>query len=184
MFDLNEERNIPTWWSSAGLLMCAGLSALTARIERPTRRHVYWVGLALMFALCSIDETLELHEQWSAPIKAALHVDGWLHYAWLVPAGLALLMLAPAYLRFLRSLPVKTRRQLMLAAALYIGGAAGVELLSGAIASRSGDTGLGYRLLTVLEESGELFGVLVFLRALLTYLADLRVTIEFSSQRD
>jgi hypothetical protein len=59
------------------------------------------------------------------------------------------------------------RRLFLLAAAVYLGGALGVEMAGAAHAFRHGTENLGYSLWTTLEEALEMAGVAVFIYALL-----------------
>lgn len=56
---------------------------------------------------------------------------------------------------------------LFIAGVLYIGGAIGVEMVGGVVASNIGEDNLLYGLTTTLEESFELFGLLVLINTLL-----------------
>ena len=59
-----------------------------------------------------------------------------------------------------------------MAATLYIGGAIGVELIGGRFAELHGKRNLTYHLLTTVEESLEMGGVILFIWALLVFIAD------------
>ena len=63
LFDLNEERNLPTWWSSVKLFLIAALLVAAAPRLGTSRRGVLFVGLAaLVFAFLSLDEFAAIHE--------------------------------------------------------------------------------------------------------------------------
>lgn len=76
-----------------------------------------------------------------------------------------------AYLGFLTHLPTKTRRLFFFAGTLYITGALGVELISGYYADSYGMQNLTYATLTAIEESLEMFGVIVFIYTLLLFIS-------------
>jgi drug/metabolite transporter (DMT)-like permease len=64
--DLDAEGNIPTWVSSAKLLAIAVLAYLAWQREAqdPTLKYRWlWLGVALLFAAMSLDETASLHER-------------------------------------------------------------------------------------------------------------------------
>jgi len=66
LFDLDAEANVPTWVSSAKLLIIAGLALFNWDGERrdPALRHRWlWLGVALLFTAMSLDETASLHER-------------------------------------------------------------------------------------------------------------------------
>jgi hypothetical protein len=58
------------------------------------------------------------------------------------------------------------------AAILYIGGAIGVELIGGRYAELHGEENWTYSMITTVEESLEMAGLIVFIWALLEYCAD------------
>jgi len=57
----------------------------------------------------------------------------------------------------------------MLAGALYIGGAVGMELIAGPYAERYGMQNFGYSLLAMTEEAIEMTGIALFTYALLAF---------------
>jgi hypothetical protein len=64
--DLDAEGNIPTWVSSAKLLAISALAVMCWAGERqaPGLRHRWlWLGVAVLFAAMSLDETASLHER-------------------------------------------------------------------------------------------------------------------------
>src|SRR6185503_2968640 len=100
LFELDNENNIPTWYSSLLLLLSSVLLAVTARAQPaawPETR--YWWGLSLIFLLLSVDEAASLHEKFNRPVRELLHLGASVHFAWVVPAILMLLVLAIGYAR-------------------------------------------------------------------------------------
>lgn len=174
LFDLGQERNVPTLYSSLTLLLCAALLAIIAyaQAEKGNGSVHHWSALAGIFVLLSLDEALMLHEGVAAPVRAAMSTSGPLYFAWIIPYGIAVLMVAAVYLRFLYRLPESTRRLFMLAAALYLGGALGMEAIEGAAFERIGSHNLLYVSLYTLEELLEMSGVAVFMYALAAYIAN------------
>ncbi len=174
-FDLDSEGNLPSYFSALLLLLaCAGLSAWIARDETRTngRWAWHWWLVAAGFAYLSIDEAAELHELLNMPVRYVL--ETWqTHAAWtlvaLVVLGLALLFLAS----FLRAMPARLRRMLAVAAAVYLGGAVGVEVAGGQLDKAT----LLYEVSVSLEEGLEMTGAALFAFALLTRLAEMRSTI-------
>ena len=165
---LSYERNLPTWYASGLLLCCALALAAIARhaalTGAPRRRH--WWGLAAAFLYLSMDESVGLHEH----LSDWVHLHGVLYFSWVVPAGVAVLALALAYLPFLAHLPVRPRRQFLVAGALYVTGALGMELPLGYWTELHGNDNLVYALIDLVEESLELLGASLFLAALVEYL--------------
>jgi hypothetical protein len=171
-FSLVEEANVPTWYSSVALLACAVLLAAVARTEREagSRFVRHWKVLALGFLYLSVDEAAALHELLIEPLRGALGAGGLFYFAWVVPALAALAVLGLAYLRFLAHLPPRTRRLFLAAAATFVGGAVGAEMVGGAWVESRGFHNAGSALLWTVEESLEMVGIVVFIYALLRHL--------------
>ncbi|PRQ06525.1 hypothetical protein [Enhygromyxa salina] len=163
---LSYEGNLPTWYS-AGLLWTAalGLGLCGWSHDRPERK--WWVALAAIFLLMSLDESIELHEE-----LYGLALGGALYFSWVVPGAAITLCFCAAYLRFWLGLPTPTRRGFAAAFVIYVGGALGMELPLGLWFERHGNENLGYASLDFVEESMEIAGLSVFLLVIAGYLRD------------
>ncbi len=170
MFDLDEEGNIPTLYSSTLLLLSSVILAAFARAKRSRadRFALYWTGLSAIFLFLAVDEAASIHEV-LIRLREAFETRGVLHFPWLIVYIPLVLLVAAVYLRFLAALPRRTAGLFLLAGALYVGGAAGVEMIGGVQASLYGEENLAYSLITTMEELLELSGLLVFIYALLSY---------------
>lgn len=171
--DLNGESNIPTWYATILLLLAALLLALIAAEAWQAKRPyaVHWSGLAILLTLLSLDEAVAIHEQWISPLRSLLGVTGLLYCAWVIPALASVLLVVLVYWRFFFALPKATKRRFLLAAALYVGGALGVELLEGYYLSHGGvEETIAFALMVGVEELLEMCGVVVLIEALLYYL--------------
>jgi hypothetical protein len=179
-FNVDQEANFPTWYASALLLAGAVLLALTAAAasRRADRSARSWWGLAVVFLGLSIDEGAGLHELLIIPLRESWHAGGALYYTWVVPGIAVVLAVAAASVPLLAGLPRQIRRRLVAAGCLYVGGAVGMELVSGAYASAVCKACLSYALLTTLEEGLEMFGAVLLIRTLLDYGALTRVRLE------
>jgi len=163
-FSLSYEGNLPTWYSSVLLFACAlALREIAAR-EREARslNRWHWAGLTAGFAFMSLDEVAQLHEHLSNLVEGS----GVLHYSWIVPAGAMVAVLGGVYVPFLVRLPARRRRQLLIAGALYLGGAILMELPLGWWTERAGPDNLGYAAIDHVEEVLEMVGAGLFLAAL------------------
>jgi hypothetical protein len=175
---VDSEWNVPAWFSSMllgviGLLMVL-LGSHKARLgERHARS---WQSLGAIFVALSMDEACGFHERLIGPMRELLGAGGIFHFAWVIPGLMFAAVVGLLYLRFLLDLPKRTRWLFITAAALYLGGALGVEMLDGAYASAYGEENLGYRVLTAIEELLEMSGAVLMMYALLDYIGDHRPT--------
>jgi hypothetical protein len=168
LFSLSYEQNVPTWFASCLLFACGVLLlliGLDADGARPPPKR-YWYGLAAIFAYLSLDEFVGFHEH----LSGLLELDGILYFSWVVPAGVIVAIAGTAFVPFLRRLPPRARRQFLIAGAIYVGGALGMELPLGWWTERAGNDNLVYALIDGVEESMELAGAMLFLLALVEYL--------------
>ncbi|WP_298861499.1 hypothetical protein [uncultured Gimesia sp.] len=166
------EGNLPTWYSSIALLMASVvlcLIALSKRVQKD-RYTFHWFFLSGLFFLLSMDEVASIHECAIEPMRKLIDAQGVLHYAWVIPGGIFVLMVAGFMLRFLISLPARTRNLFLLAGAVFVGGAIGVEMISAFHAFSHGEKNLQYSLIITLEEAMEMLGVIILIHASLEYL--------------
>lgn len=173
LFDLNTERNIPTYYSMLLMLIAALLLAIIAILERQKRApHMRkWAILSFGFLSMAFDEGFSFHERLILPVRTLLGGDdfGIFYFAWVIPGIVFVVILGLFFLRFLLNLPVTTRVRFMIAAGLYIGGAIGVELVGGRYAEFLREPNWTYSMITTVEESLEMTGLIVFIWALLRY---------------
>ncbi len=168
MFGLGGEANIPATFSGGLLLLSAALLgsiALTARRAGAAfSRH--WAVLAGVFLFLCLDELAAIHDHISAPLSRLAQPGGALLYLWVVPYGVAALLLLLASVRFLLHLPAVTRRLFVFAGAVYVGGALGMELIEAASDARGVHSGFIPLLGVAIEETMEMLGLIVFIAAL------------------
>ena len=174
-FDLNGEGNLPVWYQSLIMLLSAGLLAAIGRAQQqasePFARH--WIVLALIFLCLSLDETAQIHEIADVILRVnfgTLHP--YLYFGWVLLAVPAAVLLFLWSARFLRYLPRRTAVLFVLAGALYVVGAAGLEMVEGRHVTLYGyREKWGFAVWVAIEETLEMIGVAVFFYALLDYVA-------------
>jgi hypothetical protein len=168
MFRLDFERNVPTFFAMLLLLSCGLLTALRARVCAAISKAQmwYWLGMSGAFTFVAFDEMFEWHEQLVVPVREGLGTSGFLHFAWVIPYGLAVLVLGLLYLRFLLRLERTLRRRLFTAAGIFLTGAVGMEMVGGAYLD-GGETrrNFTYGIITTIEETLEMVGSLWAIRA-------------------
>lgn len=173
LFDVDQERSIPTFFSALLLAFSALLFALIGRAERGLRRsdHRYWYVLMGGFLLMAFDEAAHIHEEINAMLKSIPSGIGTLENPWALVAIAPIMVLGALFLGFLGRIPKSTRRHLLVAAALYLTGVIVIELLDGAYAQAYGAANLAYAVLVTIEEAFEMAGIIVLNRGLLLHLA-------------
>ena len=181
--DLNGEANLPALYTMllfeiAAVLLLANWHLDRHRPGRTWWRHGGWLLLAAAFAFLGFDEAAQVHERFGTLTERLLgHLGGWLLFAWVIPYGLAVAVLAATLVPFLAGLPGDSRGRFLLAGAVYVGGAVGCEVLgAGYISSGhfADDRPASVRLLgwlVCLEETMEMAGLIAFGGALLRHLA-------------
>jgi hypothetical protein len=177
LFRLDREMNLPTLFSTmlllgaAFLLFCLG----SRQSASPPEERRYWLGLGAVFVFLAVDEFVKIHEIFINPVRIALDTEGALRIAWVIPYGIATVVLGLFYARFWWGLPPRARWLFLLAAGLYVGGAVGFEMVGSAyIDSQGYPYGSDdvyrdrvYFALISVEEIGEMLGMIVFIYILL-----------------
>ena len=166
--DVGAEGSVGAWASSLALFGAAAWAWSISGRDRLGRR-TSWRALAIVFAFLSLDETASIHEKAIDPLQDSLTTSGALLYAWVIPGALAVVVVGLAFVPFLRDLERTTARLLVLAGAIYLGGALGMEAVTGAVASSLGDDHWVYGTLATLEELAEMLGITAFLATLARY---------------
>ena len=172
LLSVDAEANVPTWLSTA-LLLTAGLALWGAGVvarRSGDRWHRHWTFLAVVFCYLSLDELAQIHERLSRIVARVLPTHGFLAFGWVLVAAPLVAALGLAYLRFLAALWHPVGRLFVLAGAVYVGGALGVEMLSGWIYDGVGEVTVGYVLASTAEELMEMLGVALFLYAVTSHL--------------
>lgn len=162
--NVDAEASLPAWASSAGLLTAAAMMVSIAHGADRWRKH--WLGLAILFVALSIDEAVSLHEKSIEPLRNGFDLGGAFFFAWVVPAGVAVAILALILWRFVWALEPSVRWILLMAAGVYLGGALGMELVGGSIADSRGQRNATYVTVVTIEELLEMAGIAIFLYGL------------------
>lgn len=146
------------------------LVALDA-LARKSRWGRHWAGLSIVYVVLSMDETSEIHERIGSWLRAHVNLHGPFHYAGVIPMLALAVFVGVTYIRFLGALPRDTLLGVLVSAALYVGGAAGVEAASGWWAEGHGSKSTALLLVSTVEENLEMFGTLLFVLVVLAYFA-------------
>ncbi len=181
---VDNEYSLPTYFSASLLLFASLLLAIISILKKNSRAPyaLQWAILSFGFLYLAFDEATAIHEMLIRPMKELLggYARGIFHFAWVIPGIAIILIFALMFLKFFFHLPSRTKLLVLVAATLFIGGAVGVELIGGSYRSLYGKSfSLLYSMITTLEESLEMVGVIVFLYALLTYIEDNYQEVQF-----
>jgi len=162
-FSLSSERNLPTAFSAALLALSSfGLASTATRLaSRDRSRRVGFAALACVLAYACVDESIQIHEH----LARFATGSGVFYFSWIIPGAAIVVVLAMVFARFLFGLSREARQSLVVAGAVYLGGAIGMELPLGAYTERYGNETFGYAFIDWIEESMEIVGASMFLFA-------------------
>lgn len=171
ILNLDNEGNLPAWYSSSALFLCAILFAVIAYSQwHPRYKWRYsWAGLAAFFAYLSLDESASLHENFLPGILRK--ISGISSYDW-TPLGMIIcLVVVIAYFRFWLNLSPKIRWLFASACVIFVLGAIGFEKISHFYEAKyQSENTFQYVLTCGIEEMLEMWGVAVLTYGLIVYL--------------
>ena len=168
-FDLNAEGNFASFFEASPLLIAALVTLALAAHYRAQQAPLAgrWAWLSGLLLFMAIDELAQLHDLFTGPLRRRLDLDfGLFYFTWLLPAVLFLGFCAWYFAPLVRSLPGAIRVRLLVAAAVYFGGAVVVEMVSGFVAE-DGRRSTPYLMVITFEEACEIGGVLLGVGVLL-----------------
>ncbi|MBO6558025.1 MAG: hypothetical protein JJ921_16430 [Pseudomonadales bacterium] len=160
LFDLDEENNLPSWFSSFLLLNNAAVVYLLQ--QHKDQYLVQWKLIAIGFLILSIDEVAGLHESFHTAIN----------FHWVIAAAALIGIVFALFVPFMYSMERRLLVLYVVSAALFLGGALGVEYLARDMEEEMFD----YALATSIEEGMEMLGALLFLNTNLRELRQLPET--------
>jgi len=190
LFDMDSEGNIPALFSGTLFFINSLLFHLAWRAQGSAPgREPLWLVLCIVFLFLGIDEIGALHERLIRPLREALPGTGGgvFRFAWVIPYGVATIVIAILCLPVLRRLGVRLASLLALSSIVYVTGALGLEMVGGRYLEVSGQAALdrspGYVILTTTEEALEMAGLVLCVYALLVLLQE-RGGVTLSLQSD
>lgn len=180
-FHLDNEINIPSFYSSVILLYS---SILLLKNYYATKSHspdLYWKVLSAVFLYLATDEFLSFHERLIMPIRSYFNLEGYFYYSWILVGAIFVSIVFFTALPFLRRIPKNIAFRFCIAGFIYVTGAIGVEMIGSNEAFNSGyvygwqntfERGLTYAIIVTVEETLEICGILYFNYALVQHLKD------------
>lgn len=169
LFFPDSEWNIPTLFSTCLFLLNAiffwTVWKVKHRAKEPGR---IWLFLAGLFVFLAIDEFSALHEMLIDPLRNALDASGIFFYTWIIPYGIAVVLLAIFMFPVWWRLEKMIRFWLALSAVVFITGAIGVEIIGGNYYQMMRmQKDLAYVFISTFEETLEMAGLIILAYALL-----------------
>jgi hypothetical protein len=175
LFFLDQEYNIPAFYSALLFVLCAYYCARLGYAAYGTRKlhALTWELLGGLLLFLAADEWFELHERLIVPLRAYFGVEqGIFYFSWTI-AYLGLVILVAALTApWLLGLERRFRNALFQSAALYVTGALGFEMVGSWVYSMNGhEYTPTYANIVAIEESLELIGLTLAVLALSGYIA-------------
>ncbi len=152
LFDLDEENNIPTWYSSF-LLANNAFFLFIFSCQEALDKRTYWKFLAIGFLILSLDEVAGMHET----VNTAIETN------WAIFGIILVLIVGVFFVPFLLSLPRHLSSMFVASGVVYFSGALIMELIGEDMDADS----LLYMATVSLEEGMEMVGAWLFLFGLL-----------------
>ncbi len=169
-FDFSLEYNIPSFYSSFALLLCAILLFLIYVSKKENySNNSYWLVLSVIFTFLSADEAFTIHENIGDLVESLFVTEGFFYFPWVIPYGIGLAIFILLFARFLIFLPRKFLVGFMGSGVIYIFGVMGLEMYGAREAQLHGTTTSTYCILYTFEEFFEMSGIVLFMYTLLCY---------------
>lgn len=176
LFDLSTERNFPTWFATIILFISSILLYLIYQVTSKSNPDKFWIFLSMVFLYLSVDEMVGLHEKVSRPIRELGEFTNYFYYSWIFAGLFFVLVVFILSIPFLKRLPSRAALHFIIAGAIFVMGAVGMELPGANVAYSYAGTGVShemsvlYDFITTIEEMLELTGIIFFNYALMRYL--------------
>ena len=164
LFDVDQENNLPSWYSGFLLGLTSCLLWVCARQKRVDgdRWCRHWYVLSIGFLLLSVDEVAGVHESINSVIVMT----------WAIAGGVLAGVIGLAFVPFVLHLPRRTALLFAAAGAAYLAGTVGIEIIGNNMVSHNLQDTLPYIFATLVEESLEMLGVVLFVHSLLAYMRE------------
>jgi hypothetical protein len=164
IIDLDKERGIGVLFQVFLMLGNVAMLALLGKLARAGKADPGpWYFMAGLFTFLTMDEFSYIHEQLMDPMRELVGSEGILHFAWVVPYGIAVVLLGLWFAPKVWAIRPGPRKWFFLAAVTYVTGALGFEMLGGwrltVIGGEAYRPEMIYELLTTVEEGLEMVGL-------------------------
>jgi len=133
---------------------------------------MHWLALGAVFLWLSLDEAAMFHEGINtALVFSQPDTEGLFYFPWVIPALIFVAIVGIWCIPFLRHIDRRTAAFFLVAGAVYVMGAVGMEMSAGPFVEKYGELSLPHMICEVIEETLEMLGIVIFIYALLDHLA-------------
>jgi len=171
-FNMDNEHVLQSYFSGLLLLIPAALLLVIAAWKQKTKAPfaIQWALLGLIFLYMTVDEVIQIHENWDVPLSNLISSKGYFYIDWVRSAVILVAIFGLLYLRFFFHLPQRTMLLFGLSGAVYLMGVLGLEMLAGEYVSTYQQWGYDYGMLVAREETLEMLGMSLFIFTLHDYI--------------
>ncbi len=173
LFYFDAENNAPTTFTVLLFLFCTLLLLIIALARKQNFESWFsWGALAAIFFFLAMDEMFEIHELLVAPFRKQFVLPTYLFMAWVIPYGVAVMVLGVLYLKLFLGLTKRYRILFFASGLIYLLGVIGMEMVGAHEAKvyATGAKSLNFAIYSTIEESMEMFGLILFSYSLLLYI--------------
>ncbi len=173
-FNFGHEANFPTYFSALILLASSVLCFYISFAERNYRgnKNRHWQILGFVFVFLSFDEAVQIHEQTMVVVHYLMPgLPSMLASAWVIPYALLAIAGGIYFLKFVISLPARTRNLFIISGGMFVAGALGLEMVESYFNEKYGDVHVYSLMVFTLQELLEMVGITFFIYALLDYIS-------------
>jgi len=172
LFFLDGEGNLPSLYSTWLFLINAILFLMVrkaAGLNGDSQK--IWLVLSIVFVFLALDESISIHERLIDPLRQAWHATGVFYYAWIIPYGIGVGLLAIIAIPVFWRMQKRIRFYFGLSAVVYLFAVIGLEMISGQyLVMMNEKKDIVWILMVTLEESLEMVGLIILVYALLLLL--------------
>jgi len=174
LFFLDGEGNVPAIFSTWLFLLNAVIFLIVWKAACLSGdSHKIWLFLSSVFIFLALDESISIHERLINPLRQALGATGIFYYAWIIPYGVGVVLLAIIAIPVFWRMQKRIRFWFGLSAATYLVATIGLEMISGKyLVMMNEQKDIVWIFMVTVEESLEMVGLIILVHAQLLLLRD------------
>lgn len=174
LFFLDGEGNVPAIFSTWLFLLNAVIFLIVWKAACLSGdSHKIWLFLSSVFVFLALDESISIHERLIDPLRQALGATGIFYYAWIIPYGVGVVLLAIVAIPVFWRMQKRIRFWFGLSAATYLVATIGLEMISGKyLVMMNEQKDIVWIFMVTVEESLEMVGLIILVYAQLLLLRD------------